>query len=103
MKEWRRLNIILAQRTRTNLCCTADGSYLPGTLVAGAEKRPNPQTGGFSHWFTSSFPTGTLPTRVKLCPVEFLFQIPWVLQEIPGPSTGGDGRDVKVSPSGGEE
>jgi hypothetical protein len=53
-----------------------------GELVAGQDKTPerSPQQ-AFGHWFTSSFPTGTLPKDVKLCAVEFLAQVPWVLPE----------------------
>lgn len=58
-----------------------------GKLVEGAERRPDPRTEGFKYWFTSSFPTGTLPTDVKLCAVEFLVQIPWSLPEIPDTPT----------------
>lgn len=54
-----------------------------GAVVEGADHRPDPEQKDFVHWFTSSFPAGTLPTGIVLCAVEFLIQIPWVLPEIP--------------------
>ncbi len=54
-----------------------------GELVEGFDKRPEPAHQGFTHWFTTSFPAGTLPTGLKLCAVEFLGEIPWVLPEKP--------------------
>ena len=53
-----------------------------GELVEGFDKRPEPAQQGFAHWFTTSFPAGTLPTGLKLCAVEFLGEIPWVLSEM---------------------
>jgi hypothetical protein len=35
----------------------------------------------FSFAFSSSFPTGTLPTFQSICAVEFSAEIPWILQE----------------------
>jgi hypothetical protein len=52
-----------------------------GALVDGFDKRPEPSEQSFAHWFTTSFPAGTLPTGLKLCAVEFLGEIPWVLSE----------------------
>jgi len=52
-----------------------------GELVEGLNKRPAPAQQGFAHWFTTSFPAGTLPTGLKLCAVEFVGEIPWVLSE----------------------
>jgi hypothetical protein len=54
-----------------------------GELVAGLDQRPEPREDGFAHWFTTSFPTCTLPTSAKLSAVEFLVQLPWVLSEMP--------------------
>jgi hypothetical protein len=54
-----------------------------GELVEGLDKRPELAQQSFAHWFTTSFPTGTLPTGLKLCAVEFLGEIPWVLSEPP--------------------
>jgi hypothetical protein len=54
-----------------------------GALVEGSDKRPGPAQQSFAHWFTTSFPSGTLPTGLKLCAVEFLGEIPWVFSETP--------------------
>ena len=54
-----------------------------GELVEGSDKRTEPAQQGFAHWFTTSFPAGTLSTGLKLCAVEFLGEIPWVLSETP--------------------
>jgi hypothetical protein len=54
-----------------------------GELVEGLDKKPEPRQEPFAHWFTTSFPTGALTTGAKLCAVEFLAQIPWVLSERP--------------------
>ncbi len=62
----------------------ADGSYSLVNFVEGFDKRPGPAQNGFAYWFTTSFPTGTLPKGLKLCAIEFLTEIPWVLPEIPG-------------------
>lgn len=55
-----------------------------GELVEGSDKRPKGTPESFAHWFTTSFPTGTLPREAKFCAVEFLAQIPWVLPKVPG-------------------
>ena len=55
-----------------------------GELVEGFDKRPWPAQKGFAYWFTTSFPAGTLPKGLKLCAIEFLAEIPWVLPETPG-------------------
>src|SRR6266566_4789084 len=52
-----------------------------GELVEGFDKRPGPVQNGFAYWFTTSFPTGTPPEGLKLCAIEFLAEIPWVLPE----------------------
>jgi hypothetical protein len=54
-----------------------------GEIVEGVDKRPESEPQGFVHWFTTSFPAGTLPTGLKICAVEFLGEIPWVLSETP--------------------
>ena len=54
-----------------------------GELVEGLDKRPGPAQKGFAYWFTTSFPAGTLPKGLKLCAIEFLGEIPWVLPERP--------------------
>jgi hypothetical protein len=40
-------------------------------------------SGNFAHSFTNSFPASTLPKDRKLCAVEFLARVPWVLPEAP--------------------
>jgi hypothetical protein len=87
MKEWEAFEHSFDAKNPHKLVLYGGWFLFAGALVTGAEKRPNTQTGGFAHWFTSSFPTGTLPTGVKLCAVEFLVQIAWVLPETPGAST----------------
>ncbi len=52
-----------------------------GQLVGGAETPPPEDR--FVFWVVTSFPTGTLPSNVHLCAVQFLTRIPWVLAEIP--------------------
>ena len=66
-----------------------------GELLEGVDKRLQSPEVSFAHWFTTSFPTGTLPTNIKLCAVEFLAQIPWVLPNIPkrSPEHGTSSRD----------
>jgi len=54
-----------------------------GGLEHGNDQQPNADRQPFAYWFTSSFPTGTLPTGVKYCVVEFLARVPWVLSEAP--------------------
>ena len=87
MKEWEAFEYNFDAKNPRKLVLYGGWFLFAGALVAGAEKRPDPQTGSFAHWFTSSFPTGTLPTCVKLCAVEFLVQIPWVLPEVADAST----------------
>lgn len=53
-----------------------------GKLVEGFDKRPGSAQKDFAYWFTTSFPTGALPEGLKLCAIEFLAQIPWVLPQI---------------------
>lgn len=33
----------------------------------------------FSYWFTTNFPNGTLPKDVKVCAIEFVAVVPWIL------------------------
>ena len=54
-----------------------------GGLPNGLDKQPEPNKEPFVYWFTTSFPTGTLPSGLKFCAVEFLARIPWVLPELP--------------------
>ena len=52
-----------------------------GELVAGDDDQAVGQP--FSFCFTTSFPNGTLPDGLKVCAVDFLAAIPWVLPEAP--------------------
>ena len=52
-----------------------------GEIVEGASVQAEGLP--FSYRFTTSFPNGTLPGAVKICAVDFLAAIPWVLQEAP--------------------
>ena len=52
-----------------------------GELIEGIDHRPPYGQESFLHWFTTSFPNVTLPTDIKICAVEFLVHIPWVLDE----------------------
>jgi hypothetical protein len=54
-----------------------------GELAEGPNKGIEPQQQPFAYWFTTSFPTGTLPSGLKLCAVEFLVRVPWALSEMP--------------------
>ena len=49
-----------------------------GRLVSGSETPPALRD-GFTFWVATSFPTGTLPSADKLCAIQFLTRIPWVL------------------------
>lgn len=53
-----------------------------GELVAGVDEPPEHAMETFTYWFTTSFPGPALPTGMKICAVEFLVQVPWVLTEI---------------------
>jgi hypothetical protein len=52
-----------------------------GELVEGLDRLTDLGTGTFAYWFTTSFPASTLPKELKLCAVEFLARIPWILPE----------------------
>jgi hypothetical protein len=53
-----------------------------GELVEGADVQAEGLP--FSFRFTNSFPNGTLPDDgIKICAVDFLAEIPWVLPEAP--------------------
>lgn len=49
-----------------------------GELVEGLEVRGELRA-GFTYWFTSSFPAIAVSKGVKVCAVEFLIEIPWIL------------------------
>jgi hypothetical protein len=54
-----------------------------GELNDGADERPGPLPPAFAYWFTTSFPAGTWPRDTKVCAVEFLAHVPWVLSQSP--------------------
>lgn len=61
-----------------------------GELIEGFDKRPGPEQKGFAYWFTTAFPNGTLalPKGLKLCTIESLAEIPWVLPKFPDEGEG---------------
>ena len=83
LREWEAFDYDFDARKPHRLVLYGGWFLFAGELVEGLDKRPHLQQGGFAHWFTTSFPTGTLPKDVKLSAIEFLVQIPWVLPEIP--------------------
>jgi len=52
-----------------------------GELTEGAEAQAEGLP--FTFRFTTSFPNGTLPDGLKICAVDFLAAIPWLLSEAP--------------------
>ena len=81
LKEWEAFDYDLTENSSKRLY---GGWFLfSGQLVEGADKRPQRPQHTFTHWFTTSFPMGTLPTGVKICAVEFLTEIPWIVPEMP--------------------
>jgi hypothetical protein len=55
-----------------------------GELIDGGDqKHSDLGTGNLTYWFATSFPNATLPKSTKLCAVEFLARIPWILPENP--------------------
>jgi hypothetical protein len=80
LKEWEAFDYDFG---RENLKSHLYGGWFLfcGELVDGAEKRP--ERPGFSYWFTTSFPAATVPHDVKVCAVEFITELPWVLSEMP--------------------
>ena len=55
-----------------------------GELIEGLGRTPELGAGTFAHSFTTSFPASTLPKDLKLCAVEFLARVPWILPETSG-------------------
>jgi hypothetical protein len=55
-----------------------------GELIEGVDERPKSTPADFAYWFTTFFPSGTLPKNVKIGATEFCTQIPWILSEMPG-------------------
>lgn len=50
-----------------------------GELIQDSGEKWNSEP--FSYQFTSSFPNGTLPRDTKICAVQFMTAVPWVLPE----------------------
>ena len=84
LKEWEAFDYNFDPKNLRKHLLYGGWFLFAGELVEGLDKRPGPEQRAFAHWFTTSFPAGTLPTGLKLCAVEFLAEIPWVLSEMPG-------------------
>lgn len=84
LKEWEAFDYNFdVKKPRKNLLYGGWFVFV-GELIEGFDKRPQPEQKAFAYWFTTSFPAGTLPAGLKLCAVEFLAEIPWVLSEMSG-------------------
>jgi hypothetical protein len=83
LKEWEAFDYNFDPKKPRKHVLYGGWFLIAGELVEGFDKRPGPEQKGFAYWFTNSFPTGTLPKGLKLCAIEFLAEIPWVLSEIP--------------------
>ena len=83
LKEWEAFDYDFDARNPNRPVLYGGWFLFVGELVEGLDKRTQPEKEGFAHWFTTSFPNGTLPRDLKLCAVEFLAQIPWILPVIP--------------------
>lgn len=81
LKEWEAFDYNFEPKNPRKRVLYGGWFLFVGELVEGLNKRPAPAQQGFAHWFTTSFPAGTLPTGLKLCAVEFVGEIPWVLSE----------------------
>jgi hypothetical protein len=79
-KEWEAFDYDFGPESR-NRHMYGGWFLFSGILVEGAEARPTPAP--FFHWFTTSFPNGTLPKDAAICAIEFSVEIPWVLPEKP--------------------
>jgi hypothetical protein len=82
LKEWEAFDYDFDPKKPRKHALHGGWFLFAGELVEGFDKRPEPAQKGFAYWFTTSFPTGTLPKDLKLCAIEFLAEIPWVLPEI---------------------
>lgn len=54
-----------------------------GEIIEGIYEYPAEDHPVFTYWFTTSFPAPTFPTDLKVCAVEFITSLPWVIPEIP--------------------
>jgi hypothetical protein len=84
LKEWEAFDYNFDPKTPRKNLLYGGWFLFAGELVEGLDQRPEPEQKHIAYWFTTSFPTGTLPTHLKLCVTEFLVELPWVLPEIPG-------------------
>lgn len=83
LKEWEAFNYDFDAKTSRKLSLYGGWFLFVGQLLDSLDNPP-PLQDGFAYWFTTSFPTGTLPKALKVCAVEFLIELPWVLTETPG-------------------
>jgi hypothetical protein len=82
LKEWEAFDYDFVLGSRQNHLY--GGWFLfSGELIEGVDERPAQEQQTFAHWFTTSFPACTLQEDIKLCAVEFLTHVPWVLPELP--------------------
>jgi len=72
LKEWEAFDYDFDARNPNQLVLYGGWFLFVGELLEGLDKRPQAEKKGFAHWFTTSFPNGTLPSGLKLCAVEFL-------------------------------
>lgn len=79
LKEWEAFDYDFDARNAKRSVLCGGWFLFVGQVVEGLDKRREQPDEGFAYWFTTNFPTGTLPPHLKLCAVEFLGQIPWVL------------------------
>lgn len=82
LKEWEAFDYDFDSRNPNRLVLYGGWFLFVGELVEGRDKRAGQDNGGVPHWFTTSFPNATLPRDLKLCAVEFLARIPWILPVI---------------------
>ena len=81
-KEWEAFNYDFDVKNPHRLSLYGGWFLFVGELLDKLETPP-PLKSGFAYWLTTSFPTGTLPKGLTLCAVEFLVELPWMLEEIP--------------------
>ena len=81
-KEWEAFNYDFDVKDPHRLSLYGGWFLFVGDLLDHLETPP-PLKNGFARWVTRSFPTGTLPDGLDLCAVEFLIELPWVLEETP--------------------
>jgi hypothetical protein len=52
-----------------------------GQLLEGHNLRPADAAQSFDFWITHSFPSASFPAGQKVCAVQFLIKVPWLLPE----------------------